>query len=423
MTNLAFKSSRWTRADVLKVCIDDPTTTQPLIDYNFPVMDETLFIWDTMPLRKLDGTIVSVNGWSIIFTLTAERRPDLFKYEDGRCDITSDWHDRHGRARICFWYSRDGQTWEFGGRVMQEGVSPTSREWAGTPILMNDKGEIELYYSCVIPGACMAKICGRVVTTNSDIRMVGFDEVIQLISADGFYYQTEEQNQYWNFRDPWPFIDPIDGKLYMVFEANVAGERGTHIITSDDMGDIPPGYEEVGGARFQCGCIGIAVATDKSGENWQLLPPLVTAVGVNDQTERPHYVFKDGKYYLFTVSHQYTYADGLNGPDGVYGFVSNKLTGPYEPLNGSGLVLGNPSARPYQTYSHYVMPNGLVTSFIDNIPNPNIDDGKGQYRIGGTEAPTIQVKIEGNRTFMVKEFGYGYIPPMENIVVRKRCSG
>lgn len=66
MTNLAFKSSRWTRADVLKVCIDDPTTTQPLIDYNFPVMDETLFIWDTMPLRKLDGTIVSVNGWSII---------------------------------------------------------------------------------------------------------------------------------------------------------------------------------------------------------------------------------------------------------------------------------------------------------------------------------------------------------------------
>lgn len=90
MTNIEFKSSRWTRADALKVCIDDPTTTQPLIDYNFPIMDGTLFIWDTMPLRNFDGTIVSVNGWSIIFTLTAERRPDLFKYKDGRYDITSD---------------------------------------------------------------------------------------------------------------------------------------------------------------------------------------------------------------------------------------------------------------------------------------------------------------------------------------------
>lgn len=127
------------------------------------------------------------------FTLTAERRPDLFKYEDGRYDITSDWHDRHGRARICFWYSRDGQSWEFGGRVMQEGVSPTSREWAGTPILMNDKGEIELYYSCVTPGACMAKICGRVVTTNSDVRMVGFDEVSQLFSADGFIIRQKNK--------------------------------------------------------------------------------------------------------------------------------------------------------------------------------------------------------------------------------------
>ncbi|WP_235662799.1 glycoside hydrolase family 68 protein, partial [Pseudomonas amygdali] len=45
-----------------------------------------------------------------------------------------------------------------------------------------------------------------------------------------------------------------------------------------------------GGARFQVGCIGLAVAKDLSGEEWEILPPLVTAVGVNDQTERPHYV-------------------------------------------------------------------------------------------------------------------------------------
>lgn len=148
-----------------------------------------------------------------------------------------------------------------------------------------------------------------------------------------------------------------------------------------------------------------------------MLPPLITAVGVNDQTERPHFVFKDGKYYLFTISHKSTYADNLTGPDGVYGFVSDSLFGPYEPLNGSGLVLGNPSSQPLQTYSHCVMPNGLVTSFIDTVPASN-GDYDGEYRIGGTEAPTVQIKIEGNRTFMVKEFDYGFIPPMENVVVK-----
>lgn len=122
---------------------------------------------------------------------------------------------------------------------------------------------------------------------------------------------------------------------------------------------------------------------------------------------------------MFTISHQFTYADGLSGPDGVYGFVSNFLGGPYEPLNASGLVLGNPTSRPYQTYSHCVMPNGLVTSFIDSVPNPNLGDGNGEFRIGGTEAPTVQIKIEGSRTFIVDTFGFGYIPPMENVILSK----
>lgn len=411
-------TTAWSRADALKVHEDDPTTTQPEVPILFPTMDERLFIWDTLPLRTLDGTIVSVNGWSVIFTLTAIKEPKTYKNEDGSYDIVTDWENRHGRARIYYWYSKDSKNWTLGGRVMSEGVSPTTREWAGTPILLNDEGEIELYYTCVTPGATIAKVKGKITTTESGVELSDFNKVTELFSADGFYYQTEEQNQFWNFRDPSPFIDPNDGRLYMVFEGNVAGERGSHEITTKDMGDVPPGYDEVGGARYQTGCVGLAVATDSEGNNWQLLPPLITAVGVNDQTERPHFVFKDGKYYLFTISHKYTYADGLTGPDGVYGFVSDSLFGPYEPLNGSGLVLGNPSSQPFQTYSHCVMPNGLVTSFIDNVPSTSGDGYDGENRIGGTEAPTVQIKLEGNRTFMVKEFDYGFIPPMKNVVVK-----
>ncbi|MGA5655838.1 glycoside hydrolase family 68 protein [Rahnella contaminans] len=58
----------------------------------------------------------------------------------------------------------------------------------------------------------------------------------------------------------------------------------------------------------------------------------------------------------------WTRADALkmneNDPtDGVYGFVSNEIFGPYVPLNGSALVLGNPPSQPFQTYSRYVMPS------------------------------------------------------------------
>lgn len=238
-----------------------------------------------------------------------------------------------------------------------------------------------------------------------------------LFEADGNLYQTEAQNPYWGFRDPFPFRDAKSGKLYMLFEGNVAGARGTHIVGPAETGEVPPGYENVGNSRYQTGCVGIAEADDDNGDSWTLLPPLVTAVGVNDQTERPHFVFQDGKYYLFTISHKFTYGDGLTGPDGVYGFVSDEIFGPYIPLNGSALILGNPPFQPFQTYSHYVMPNGLVTSFIDSVPVDKTTTGM-DYRIGGTEAPTVKIKIKGDRTFVVNEYDYGYIPPMVDVILK-----
>ncbi|PWC13339.1 glycoside hydrolase 68 family protein [Brenneria roseae subsp. americana] len=409
------KPTIWSRADALKVNENDPTTTQPLVRGDFPVMSDEVFIWDTMPLRDMDGNIASVNGWSVIFTLTADRNPTDPEYldEEGNYDITRDWNDRHGRAKMYFWFSRTGKDWIMGGRVMEEGVSPTTREWAGTPILLNERGDVDLYYTAVTPGATIVKVRGRVVTTENGVEMVGFKKVKSLFEADGKMYQTESQNPYWAFRDPCPFRDPKSGQLYMLFEGNVAGVRGTHVVGPDELGDVPPGYEDAGNSRFQTGCVGIAICRDEDGDDWELLPPLVTAVGVNDQTERPHFVFQDGKYYLFTISHKYTYGDGLTGPDGVYGFVSEDLFGPYVPLNGSGLVLGNPPSQPYQTYSHYVMPNGLVTSFIDSVPT-----GEETYRIGGTEAPTVQIKLKGVQTFVLEEYDYGYIPPMIDVEVK-----
>jgi levansucrase len=153
------------------------------------------------------------------------------------------------------------------------------------------------------------------------------------------------------------------------------------------------------------GNVGLARATDATLRSFELLPPLISANCVNRQTERPHFVFRDGLSYLFTISHLSTFAPGLTGPDGVYGFVGESLRSDYLPMNGSSLVLGNPDAAPLQQYSEFVMPNLLVESFIDQVPLPG-----GGIREGGTLARTLQIDLEGQRSYLVGQLDYGYIP-------------
>lgn len=401
----------WTIAHALKLRLDDPTTTIPKIPFNFPLLDNRLFVWDTMPLRTYDLLPVSINGWTVIFTLTALKSPKRYVL-DGGYDITANWEDRHNWARICYWYCNEkDRSYKYGGRVMAEGVSPTSREWSGSAILNNN--QVELYYTAVVPDATICRVIGEISTSETGVELTGFNEVEKLLKADGKYYQTMQQNPYFNFRDPFPFIDPKTKNLYMLFEGNVACNEDGAVIQKKDIGTVLSAeYQNLNGRKTQkVGCIGIAVAKDLTGKEWELLPPLITAVGVNEQLERPHLVFKDDDYYLFFVTHRVTYEYYLKGVDGLYGFRSSKLLSGYEPLNGSGLVLNNPQDQPYQTYSHCVMPNGLVTAFLDNVPSKNT------YRIGGTEAPTVKIDIKQNTTFIEHVLDYGYIEPMQDIKV------
>ncbi|WP_029770068.1 glycoside hydrolase family 68 protein, partial [Pseudoalteromonas sp. TB25] len=87
-----------------------------------------------------------------------------------------------------------------------------------------------------------------------------------------------------------------------------------------------------------------------------------------------------------------------------------------QPMNqGSGLVLGNPTNLNYwpgspfapdynqhpgqfQSYSHYVMPGGLIQSFIDTIGTQE------NFRRGGTLAPTVRIEINGDSS----EVDYSY---------------
>ena len=93
--------------------------------------------------------------------------------------------------------------------------------------------------------------------------------------------------------------------------------------------------------------------------------------------------------------------DGIGDKD-VYmlGFVSDSLTGPYKPLNGSGLVLNmdlDPADLTF-TYSHFAVPqtegsNVVITSYMTN---------RGFYTDHhATFAPSFLLKIQGDKTSVV----------------------
>jgi levansucrase len=88
----------------------------------------------------------------------------------------------------------------------------------------------------------------------------------------------------------------------------------------------------------------VALATERRG-GWSLLPPLVVADGINHELERPHVVVHESRYYLFLVTQRHTFHPPGSAPTGLYGFVAPSLTGPHQPLNGSGLVIRNPSGE------------------------------------------------------------------------------
>ncbi|GAA1955615.1 glycoside hydrolase family 68 protein [Nocardioides panacihumi] len=447
-------TSRWTRADARQLkAMSDPTAgpgqnsmptdyTMPAVSHDFPDMSNgKVWAWDTWPLTDAQANQYSVNGWEVAFSLVADR--------------SLGFDARHVYAKIGFFYRKAGIPadqrpanggWTYGGLVFPDGVTGKifpdqsyshQTQWSGSARVYPG-GKIKLFFTDVAfyrnPDGSdrkpydpeIALSVGHIHADKKGVSFTGFNKVDPLLKADGKWYQNGDQNEFFNFRDPFTFEDPAHpGKTYMVFEGNSAVQRGGRDCTDDDLGYRPgdPRAENLktvmdNGAMYQMANIGLAVADNQSLTRWHFLPPILSANCVTDQTERPQIYMKDGKYYLFTISHRSTFASGIDGPEGVYGFVGNGIRSDFQPVNrGSGLALGNPTnlnypagtpfapdpnqtANEFQAYSHYVMPNGLVESFIDAIGGPN------DLRRGGTLAPTVRLQIDGDTTKVDRSYGH-----------------
>lgn len=406
------ETPRWTREQAARIDRTDDTTA-PVVYPPAETLDPDHHVWDTWLVRERDGSVADVGGYRVVVALTADS--DLLPGK------------RHDTATLRFYYSRDGRDWHLGGRLFPDSTALGSRQWAGSALYddgdlyayytaAGERGESDLSYTQHIVLAEGGQLVARTGGESPDaddagVRVEGTFDHHSLLRPDGEWYEREAQSRgmTYTFRDPWFFEDPATGETYLLFEANTP---------------VPEDSSRCGGDAVQQefnGSVGVAHSPTGDPTDFELRPPLLDAVCVNQELERPHVVVRDGRYYLFVSSHMHTFAPGLAGFDALYGFVADSLRGEYRPLNDSGLVATNPANAPFQAYSWLAYGHReevLVTSFVNytEFDRPSLDDvaflpeSEQRRRFGGTLAPTLRLRLDGDRTRIVGTLDHGHLP-------------
>lgn len=370
-----------------------PDTTIPYMIPPSEPFHEGIYVWDAWPVRTPDGTIAEIDGWTVLVGLTAE--------VDGDSQFPF-----YSRSTWRYYYGKDGR-WLPGGVVFNRKEALGSRQWAGSTLFDPDSNRVTFYYTAVgTPDAeslqadiperdfadthpasgrpdttqRMAAVSATVSSGANGISFADFGPHEIILEADGDIYATAEgfvpNNVIYGMRDPEYWRDTETGGEYILFTANAAG--------------FPPPYN---------GTVGLAERVDGV---WQLRRPILVAPGVSSQLERPHLVRHEDGLYLFFSTHSFTFAEGLSGPEGLYGFwsPSGELYGSWQPINGHGLVAGNPPQSPTQAYSYLALPDGHVMSYI-NTPYGFKNDPTEKRQMVGAPAPMFRITLEKGRSTII----------------------
>lgn len=367
-------ASRWTADQIATI---DPMRTPyaPLIAQTAPLLPD-VDLWDYWPVQTTDGAQADIADGTLFIILSAPRQldPDA----------------RHGYARLRLMHRRGGE-WRDLGLLFPDAFSPGSREWSGSAILSDDGRTVTLYYTVAgVGGEAELSFGQRLMETSARLMVDGdhiqfspWSQPSEMLVPDDVHYVRDMAGggaigTIKAFRDPSFFRDPADGQDYVFFAASLAAS------SSPWNGAVGVGRRNAGG-------------------NWELLPPLVSADSLNNELERPHVIAHAGRYYLFWSTQQKVFAShGPTGPNGLYGMVADQLFGPWRPINGSGLVFANPPEAPYQAYSWFVLPDLIVQSFADmlDIPHPPRTPEEARAHFGGTPAPELRLKLDGDRAWL-----------------------
>jgi levansucrase len=368
--------ARWTRRHLALLSGAAEVTAPVVSPWPGPRVLPEDDVWDLWPVQEEDGSPSVVLGEELWMTLAAP--------------VAGHPEDRHGHARLRL-LGRGADGWRDLGNVFADGTSPGSREWSGSAVRRPD-GTISVFYTVAgrrgepYPTFTqrVAEARPRLITGQDGITLERDVEHREILRSDGRIYLPADEieggaGRIRAFRDPGWFRDPADGSEHLLIAASVPW-RG-HFMGA------------------------IALADARSGD-WSLRPPLLVASGVNHELERPHIVVHDSTYYLFFVTQRHTFHPRDHAPTGLYGFAAPTLTGPYRPLNGSGLVIRNPTAHPDQAYAWLVLADLRVVSFLNyrSVGGEDVREaGSAQARagFGGTVAPVLKLALDGLSTSVV----------------------
>lgn len=362
--------SLWTTSHVQSIFLK-PGHIAPIIKQDdFAPVSPDLDIWDAWPIQKRDGSQAKLPG-------------DVFLWMALAAPHQQNPEDRHGLARIHM-FQRDAKGWLHLGPVMPEGFSPGSREWSGSAVLDEDDRSLTLYFTAaghsgeIVQTYLQRLFCAHATLEGEkgEYKFTHWRGLGEFIPHKPAWYMASDAGTgrlgtIKAYRDPFYFFDPVTALNHVFFTASLANSTSSYN-----------------------GVVGAAVQDGRQGGDWTVLPPLLSADALNNELERPHVIYHHEKYYLFwsTQSHVFN-PDTAQGPTGLYGMSADRITGPWEPLNGTGLVFSNPPEAPAQAYSWLVMPDLSVASFVDNWGQPA---SGALRRFGGSFAPELHLQIDGN---------------------------
>ncbi|MBC2579764.1 glycoside hydrolase family 68 protein [Clostridium sp. DJ247] len=386
-----------------------------------------LDVWDSWPLQNADETVANYNGYEIVFALAGDPK-------------------NGNDTSIYLFYKKIGENsidnWKNAGRVFKDSdkldsndpiLKYQTQEWSGSATLTSD-GKVRLFYTDFSGapedgGTGYSKqtlTTAQINLSQPDVDTLKIDGLSDHKSifdgGDGTIYQNVQQfidegaflsGDNHTLRDPHYVED--NGHKYLVFEANTGTEDGyqgdeslfnkafyggSEVFFQSEKDKLLVGSKKHD-ASLANGALGIIELNDDYTLK-KVMKPLITSNTVTDEIERANVFKMNGKWYLFTDSRGAKMTiDGINAKD-IYmlGFVSDSLTGPFKPLNKTGLVLNMnlDPADPTFTYSHFAVPqadgnNVVITSYMTN---------RGFYtEHHSTFAPSFLLNIEGSKTSVV----------------------
>ena len=385
---------------------------------------EPLDVWDSWPVQDVrTGQVANWNGYQLVIAMMG----------------VPSQNDNH----IYLLYNKYGDNelshWKNAGPIFGYNATPLSQEWSGSAVLNSDNS-IQLFYTRVDTSdnntnhQKIASATLYLTDNNGNVSLVQVANDHIVFEGDGYYYQTYDQWKATNkgadniaMRDAH-VIEDDNGDRYLVFEASTGLEnyQGENQIYNwlnyggDDAFNIKSLFRILSNddiksrATWANAAIGILKLNndEKNPKVAELYSPLISAPMVSDEIERPNVVKLGNKYYLFAATRlnrgsnddawmnaNYTVGDNV----AMVGYVADSLTGPYKPLNDSGVVLtaSVPANWRTATYSYYAVPVAgkddqlLVTSYMTNR---NGVAGKG---MDSTWAPSFLLQINPDNTTTV----------------------